>query len=63
MKQSFDKAAEWYRLAFEGSDYLMAKVHLDEIYDKTTKFRAKYPGYEKHLLTAEEAKRQEIILL
>jgi len=51
IRQSFDKAAEWYKIAFE-DQYLMAKIHLDEIYDKTTKFKKKYPDFNKHFLTA-----------
>jgi len=34
----------------------MAKIHLDEIYEKTEKFKKKYPDYEKHFLTADDIK-------
>jgi hypothetical protein len=35
----------------------MAKIHLDDIYDKTMKFKKKNSDYEKHFLTFDDVKK------
>jgi len=45
--KQYDRAAFWYQSAIKDGYHQKSKKKLDKIYKKTSKFRKKFPEYQK----------------